>query len=71
MNVIGSAVKQSEKDEDIILRCVETFGQPVFATLSVPFEGRQWSGDFRPYEIKTLKYFRKSGDIKVVNVLEE
>jgi alpha-mannosidase len=70
-NIIVSAVKQSETSEDIIVRCVETHGEPVLATVSLPFVNKSWSGDFRPYEIKTLKYFRKSDDIKVVNLLEE
>ena len=70
-NVIVSAVKQSEAGEDIILRCVETSGQPVFATINLPFVNKEWSGDLRPYEIKTLRYYRKTGDIKVVNLLEE
>ena len=70
-NVIVSAVKQSENGENIILRCIETFGQQVSASVSLPFANKRWTGDFRPYEIKTLKYFRNSGDIKVVGLLEE
>jgi alpha-mannosidase len=70
-NVIVSAVKQSENGEDTILRCVESFGQPVSASVSLPFANKQWTGDFGPYEIKTLMYIRKSGDIKVVSLLEE
>jgi alpha-mannosidase len=70
-NLIVSAVKQSENGEDIIMRCVETLGKTVSASISLPFVNKQWNGDFRPYEIKTLKYFRKSGDIKVVSLLEE
>ncbi len=70
-NVIVSAVKQSELGEDIVLRCVETFGEPVSASISLKFVNKIWTGDFRPYEIKTLRYYRKTGDIKVVNLLEE
>lgn len=70
-NVIISAVKLSEKDENIILRCVETFGQQVTASITLQFINKKWIGDFRPYEIKTLKYIRKSGDIKIVSLLEE
>lgn len=70
-NVIVSAVKQSENGEDFIIRCVETFGKPISASLSLLFANKQWTGEFRPYEIKTLKYSRKSGDIKVVSLLEE
>lgn len=70
-NIIVSAIKQSENGDDIILRCVETLGQPVFASISLPFANKGWTGDFRPYEIKTLKYFRQSGGLKVVSLLEE
>ena len=70
-NVIVSSVKQSENGDDIIVRCVETSGQAVFASIDLGFADKTWSGDFRPYEIKTLRYFRKSGDIKVVTLLEE
>jgi alpha-mannosidase len=66
-----SAIKQSENGDDIILRCVETFGQPVFASISLPFVNKGWTGDFRPYEIKTLKYHRESGGLEVVSLLEE
>jgi alpha-mannosidase len=70
-NLIVSAVKESENGEDLIIRCVETLGQPVFATIDLKFAGKNWAGDFRPFEIKTLRYIRKTGDIKVVNLLEE
>ncbi|MBK7713698.1 MAG: alpha-mannosidase [Bacteroidales bacterium] len=71
LNVIITCVKQAENGEDIIFRCVETFGKPVFTSISLPFVNKGWTGDFGPYEIKTLRYFRKSGGIKVVNLLEE
>ena len=70
-NIIVSAIKQAENGDDIILRCVETFGQPVSATITLPFVNNGWTGDFRPYEIKTLKYFRESGSLTVVSLLEE
>jgi alpha-mannosidase len=70
-NVIVSAVKKSETGEDIILRCVETSGQSVFATINLLFANKVWSGDLRPFEIKSLRYYRTTGDIKVVNLLEE
>jgi alpha-mannosidase len=70
-NLVISAVKQSEKSEDIIIRIVETSGERVLATVNLSFADKSWTGDFTPYEIKTLKYFRKSGDFKVVTLLEE
>jgi alpha-mannosidase len=71
VNVIVTAIKQSENDENIIFRCVETCGRNVSASVSLPFEKKEWTGDFRPYEIKTLKYFRESGNFKVVTLLED
>jgi alpha-mannosidase len=70
-NIVISAVKQAEKSEDIIIRAVETSGEPVSATVSLPLVNKSWTGDFRPYEIKTLKYFRESGNLKVASLLEE
>jgi alpha-mannosidase len=70
-NIIVSAVKQAERSNDIIIRLVETTGKPVSATISLPLVNRLWEGDFSPYEIKSLKYFRESGSLKVVNLLEE
>lgn len=70
-NIIVSAAKLSEIGEDLILRCVETSGKAVSTTVDLKFADRKWSGDFRPFEIKTLRYYRKSGDIKVVSLLEE
>jgi alpha-mannosidase len=70
-NLIVSAVKHSEKGEDLIIRVVETDGTKVSATLSLPLAQNSWSGDFNPYEIKTLRYNRQSGAFKVVSLLEE
>jgi alpha-mannosidase len=70
-NIIVSAVKQSEIGEDLILRCVETNGMAVTANLDLGFAKKKWSGNFRPYEIKTLRINAKSGSIKEVNLLEE
>ncbi|MCK9641380.1 MAG: hypothetical protein M0R39_15860 [Prolixibacteraceae bacterium] len=70
-NIIVSAIKQSEIGEDLILRCVETNGSAVTANLDLAFAKQTWSGSFRPYEIKTLRFNSKSGKIKEVNLLEE
>ena len=70
-NVIISAVKEAETGEDLVLRCVETLGEKVSASISLQFANKQWTGDFKPFEIKTLRYYRKTGDIKVVTLLEE
>jgi alpha-mannosidase len=70
-NLIVSAVKHSEKGEDLIIRVVETAGEKVSATVSLTMVNKSWTGDFNPYEIKTLRYIRQSGDFKVVSLLEE
>jgi alpha-mannosidase len=69
--LIVPAVKQSEKGDDLIIRVVETSGKQVSASVSLTFVNKSWKGDFKPYEIKTLRYIKKTGDIKVVNLLEE
>jgi alpha-mannosidase len=70
-NIIVSAIKQAENSEDMILRCFETVGLPVEATLDLRFADRKWKCIFRPDEIKTLRINLKSGDIMEVNLLEE
>lgn len=70
-NVLVSSIKQSENGDDLIIRCVETSGIPVAATIDLRFASRKWTGNFRPCEIKTLRINQKSGDIKEVNLLEE
>jgi alpha-mannosidase len=70
-NLVISAVKHSETGDDIIIRVVETAGEHVSATVTLSLLNKSWTDDFRPYEIKTLRYFRKSGDLKVVSLLEE
>lgn len=69
-NVIVSAVKESENGDDTIIRCVETSGEPVTATLDLAFANKKWSGSFRPCEIKTLRVSRKDGNMREVNLLE-
>lgn len=70
-NIIVSAVKASENGDDLILRCVETNGSAAAANLELGFAKRKWTGNFRPYEIKTLRVNTKAGSIKEVNLLEE
>ena len=70
-NVVVSAIKLSENDEDIIVRCIETSGLQTAATLDLLFAKRNWTGNFRPCEIKTLRINKSKGTIKEVNLLEE
>jgi len=70
-NVVVSAIKLSENDEDIIVRCIETSGLQTAATLDLLFAKSKWTGNFRPCEIKTLRINKSKGTIKEVNLLEE
>jgi alpha-mannosidase len=70
-SVIVSAIKQSEEGDDVIIRCVEVTGKPALATLDLGFAGRKWKGRFSPFEIKSLRIAKKSGEIKEVDLLEE
>jgi alpha-mannosidase len=70
-NIIVSAVKLAEDGDDVIIRCVESDGEKTSAVLNLAFANRQWKGNFNPFEIKTLRMDRKSGDLKEVDLLEE
>jgi len=70
-NIIVSAIKQAEDNNDVVIRCVETSGVPTTASLDLRFVGRKWNGSFRPMEIKTLRINPDSGKITETNVLEE
>jgi len=70
-NIIVSSVKHAENGEDLIIRCVETNGNSATANLDLAFAKGKWSGNFRPYEIKTLRVNPKTGSVKEVNLLEE
>lgn len=70
-SVLVSAMKLAEDGEDIIIRCVETLGISTEASVDMRFADRKWTGNFKPYEIKTLRVDKKTGSIKEVNLLEE
>jgi alpha-mannosidase len=70
-NVVVSAIKKAETGDDLIVRCYETEGRPAEATLDLALLKRQWTGHFRPGEIKTLRVPRAEGVIREVNLLEE
>jgi alpha-mannosidase len=70
-NIIISAIKEAEDGDDLIIRCVETSGMNNTATLDFAFLNRQWTGNFKPCEIKSLRLNKKTMDIKEVNLLEE
>ncbi len=68
-NVMLAAIKQAEAGDDLIVRCYETAGRATKTALNVA--GHHWTGEFKPYEIKTLRMDRRSGAFKAVNGLEE
>ncbi len=70
-NIVVAAIKQAEDNNDLVIRCVETSGEPATASLDLRFAGRTWKGSFRPLEIKTLRMDSNSGKITETNVLEE
>lgn len=70
-NVVVTAIKLAEINDDIIIRCVETSALATTATLDLRFADRKWTTNFRPCEIKTLRINKTRGDIKEVNLLEE
>ncbi|MGQ9631977.1 MAG: alpha-mannosidase [bacterium] len=55
-SVIVNAVKLAEDSDDIIARCYETAGKRARAKVEMPHLRREWRGNFRPCEIKTLKF---------------
>ena len=70
-SVAVTSVKQSENDEDMIIRCVETLGNEAAANVYLYFADVKWNGRFSPCEIKTLRLNKKTHEIKEVNLLEE
>jgi alpha-mannosidase len=70
-NIIISAIKQAEDNNDLIIRCVESFGISTIATLDFRFRKFSWKATFHPHEIKTLRMKPNTGQIKEVNLLEE
>jgi len=70
-NIILTALKRSETDDDLILRLVEVYGLQTSGTLNLKFIDRIWRGDFRPCEIKTLRLNMHNREMREVNLLEE
>jgi len=71
-DVVVEDVKQAEVGNDLIIRCYETAGHAAHATLDLGMVHRQWTGDFHPLEIKTLRVpLNAAGKIREVNALEQ
>ncbi|MBW7457404.1 alpha-mannosidase [Paenibacillus sepulcri] len=54
-NIIVSAIKKAEDNDDLIVRCYETDKRAVTAEVSLPKWGRTIRASFRPSEIKTFR----------------
>ncbi len=70
-DVIVSAIKKSERGDDLIVRAYETDGHPASAVISFRQNGRSWAGSFRAYEIKTIRMNPQTGSMKEVDALEQ
>lgn len=69
-DVIVEVIKQSEDGIDIIVRSYETDGHNTSATLQMPFAHAHWTGEYHPFEIKTLRIDPKTGHVSEVDALE-
>ncbi len=54
-NIVVSAMKQAEDNEDLIVRCYETHGLSVGTTIYLPAWKRWFQAGFGPYQIKTFR----------------
>jgi len=74
--VMVTAVKGSEDAPDIapadlIVRAVETRGEPARARIDLPLVGRTIEGEFRPHEVRTFRVpLDPAGEIVEVDLLE-
>lgn len=55
INIIASVFKRAEDDDGYILRCYETNGVEIKATIDIQILDRKWITTFKPCEIKTFK----------------
>jgi alpha-mannosidase len=70
-DVVVSAIKQAENNSETILRLYETDGVATPVRLDLRFAHTAWSGDFKPFEIKTLRVNATTGKVTEVNALEQ
>jgi len=70
-DIIVSAVKLAEDGDDLIVRAYETDGLSSKAHIDLRFAHTSWTGEFRPFEIKTLRVNPRTGKVSEVNALEE
>ena len=66
-----TVLKQAETNNDLIIRCIESFGKRCVAHIDFPSIPANWRGEFTPFEIKSLRINPRNGQISMVNLLEE
>ncbi|MDR3723119.1 MAG: glycoside hydrolase family 38 C-terminal domain-containing protein [Terracidiphilus sp.] len=69
-NIVISAIKKAEDDNGLIVRMYEAAGRQTSANLDLRFAKLHWKGEFRPFEIKTLRVNSESGAVSEINILE-
>lgn len=69
-DIVVEVVKESEDGDDLIVRSYETDGRSTKATLQMPLAHAHWTGTYHPFEIKTLRIDRHTGQVREVNALE-
>lgn len=71
-NIVLTAMKKAEDNDDIILRFYETSNEAVTATITLPFYNKKFTADFGRSEIKTFRVSQdESKDIIETNILED
>ena len=69
-NAMVTVLKQAEDGEDLIVRCVETHGQDVEATIRIPHISAMWSFPLGHAEIKSFRVGR-DGSVHEIDLLED
>jgi alpha-mannosidase len=70
-NIVVSAIKKAEDNDDLILRCYETNKTACSAEIRLPKWDRVIQADFKPAEIKTFRIPKDPGlPVKETNMLE-
>jgi alpha-mannosidase len=69
-NLVVEAIKQAEDNGDIILRSYETAGAATKASINLKFAGTSWSGEYHPFEIKTIRVAMGTKKVTEVDALE-
>ena len=69
-NILLSALKKAEDNDDVIVRIYESAGRETRATVALHFAELDWVGTLRPFEIKTLRFDLDDKRATEVDMLE-